>query len=276
MPLRYKYKKKDEVPKEHEALYVEKTEKKDGADVPIWTLDVEGAVDADRLQEFRSNNIKLTKEFDAYKERFEGIDPEEFSTLKESVGSLKPAEVRDLLKKGTDVEKLVTERTKQMQADNKKALDAKTAELEKTRARLTQVEINQATVAEATKRGLKPTAILDITARAQMIFRLSDDGKVLAYEADGKTPRYGKDGLTPLTISEWLDVQVTEAPHLFEASGGGGAGPGAGGGAGGGSGGVKGNPWKRGTPEFNLTHQITIAKTNPQLAARLKAEAGVQ
>ena len=49
----------------------------------------------------------------------------------------------------------------------------------------------------ATKRGLRPTAIPDITARARTVFRLVD-GAPRAYEADGQTVRVGKDGITPI------------------------------------------------------------------------------
>jgi len=35
--------------------------------------------------------------------------------------------------------------------------------------------------------------------------------------------RYGKDGITPMTLEEWVDAQVADAPHLFESNAGGGA-----------------------------------------------------
>jgi len=90
-----------------------------------------------------------------------------------------------------------------------------------------------------------------------------------AFEADGKSVRYGKDGLTPMTLEEWVDVQVSEAPHLFESNAGGGA-------AGNGSGGVGNkapvkNPFRKDT--WNLTEQMKLQKTDPQLATRLKAAA---
>ena len=76
-------------------------------------------------------------------------------------------------------------------------------------------------------RGLRPTAIPDITARARTVFRLVE-GAPRAYEADGQTLRVGKDGIMPMTLDEWVDQQVADAPHLFESNAGGGAG-GAGG-----------------------------------------------
>jgi hypothetical protein len=73
-----------------------------------------------------------------------------------------------------------------------------------------------------------------------------------------------------MNLEEWIEAQVSEAPHLFEANAGGGA-------AGNGSGGVGGgnrsarNPFRKET--WNLTEQFKLQKTDPQLAARLKAAA---
>jgi hypothetical protein len=120
-------------------------------------------------------------------------------------------------------------------------------------------------VAEATKRGLRPTAIPDITARARMTFKLVD-GVPQAF--DGEKLRTGKDGVSPLTLAEWVDALGSDAPHLFEANAGGGAAGSGSGGAGNRS--VK-NPFR---PEsWNLTEQMRLEKSDPQLAARLKAAA---
>jgi len=132
-------------------------------------------------------------------------------------------------------------------------------------SRLSAIQIDQALVAEATKRGLRPSAIPDITARARNVFRLVS-GAPQALEADGQTVRVGRDGVTPLTMTEWLDTQVSEAPHLFESNAGGGAAGNGSGGVGQGSG---KNPFRRET--WNVTEQMRLAKADPQLAARLKA-----
>jgi hypothetical protein len=137
------------------------------------------------------------------------------------------------------------------------------------------IQIDQGVITTATKRGLRPTAMPDITARARTIFRLVN-GVPTAFDADGKTVRYGKDGLTPMTLEEWVDAQVSEAPHLFESNAGGGAGPGgqqhgSGGGAGARPQGSGSNLWKQDT--WNLTQQTLMRKHDPGLAARLKATA---
>jgi hypothetical protein len=100
------------------------------------------------------------------------------------------------------------------------------------------------------------------------VFKLVN-GAPRAFEADGQSVRYGRDGVTPMTLDEWVDAQVSDAPHLFESNAGGGA-------AGNGSSGagnktVVKNPFRKET--WNLTEQMKLHKTDPQLAARLKAAA---
>ena len=120
-----------------------------------------------------------------------------------------------------------------------------------------------------TRKGLRPTAIPDITARARTVFKLVD-GAPRAYEADGQTVRVGKDGITPMTLDEWVDQQVADAPHLFESNAGGGAaGDASGGGASARANRSVKNPFRKET--WNLTEQMKLQKTDPQLAARLKA-----
>jgi len=69
MALKFKCKSKEEVPAELQSLYVER----DGG----FVLDVEGAVDKTKLEEFRSNNIALSNQLAETKRRFEGIESEQ-------------------------------------------------------------------------------------------------------------------------------------------------------------------------------------------------------
>jgi hypothetical protein len=96
------------------------------------------------------------------------------------------------------------------------------------------------------------------------------NGVPQAFEADGQTARMGKDGVTPMTLAEWIDALVSDAPHLFESNAGGGAVGNGSGGVGGGNRSVK-NPFAQAT--WNLTEQMKLQKTDPKLAARLKAAA---
>jgi len=75
MALKFKFKSKEEIPADQQALYVER----DGA----WMLDVDGAVDKSKLDDFRANNITLSNQLAEQKKRFEGIDPDQVRKLAE-------------------------------------------------------------------------------------------------------------------------------------------------------------------------------------------------
>jgi heptosyltransferase I len=188
MALKFKLKSKDEVPAELVNLYVER----DGA----WLLDVDGAVDKAKLEEFRATNVALMKERDELKQRFEGIDPDEVRKLADEKRKLEEAQQ---LKAG-EVEKVVETRLRAVKGDLDKKLASATSERDALNARLTAIQIDQAVVTEATKRGLRARAIPDITSRARNTFRLVN-GDPQAFEADGQTARTGKDGVTPLSLA---------------------------------------------------------------------------
>jgi hypothetical protein len=248
MALKYKYATKQEIPAEHQSFYVER----DGA----WLLDADGVVSQTKLDEFRQNNITLTNQL----KRFEGIDPDAVRQLADDKRKLEEAAQ---LKAG-EVDKVLAARLKEAMD---KIHAPVVAERDALTSRLTAIQIDQAVVTEATKRGMRPTALTDITARARQTFKLVN-GVPQAFEADGQTARTGKDGVSPMTLAEWVDALVSDAPHLFEAN--------AGSGAAGSGGGVTGNrsaknPFRKET--FNFTEQMKLQKTDPALAARLKAAA---
>ena len=265
MALKFRYKSKDEIPAEHAGFYAER----EGA----WLLDVDGAVDKAKLDESRTTNAALLKERDELKQRFDGIDPEEVRKLAAEKRQLEEAQALRAATSAGDVDKVVENRIKGLRSDWEKQLGAVTAERDSLNGRLTSIQIDQGVTLAGTKRGLRPTAVADITARARTVFRLVN-GAAVAFEADGKTPRYGKDGITPMSLDEWVDTQVAEAPHLFEANAGGGAASGGAGGSGGARAsaavGVK-NPFRK--ESWNLTEQMRLLKADPPLAARLKAAA---
>ncbi len=256
MALKFTYQSKDEIPAEHQPFYAER----EGA----WQLDVDGVPDKAKLDEFRKNNVALKRQIEDLQKRFDGIDPDEVRKLAEEKQRL---EEEQQLKAG-EVDKVVENRVKGLKAEWDKQVEALTAERQSLTSRLTAIQIDQGVITAATKRGLRPTALTDITARARSVFKL-ENGVPRAFEADGETVRYGKDGVTPMTLEEWVDTQVAEAPHLFESNAGSGA-------AGNGSGGVGGkgpvkNPFRKET--WNLTEQMKLMKSDPQLAQRLKAAA---
>ncbi len=257
MPLKFKFKSREEIPAEHAALYVER----EGA----FVLDAEGATDKAKADEMRNHNVELRKQLEDLNARFAGVDPDEFRKLADEKRKL---EEQTQIKAG-ELDKVVENRIKTLKADLEKQLGAVTGERDALTSRLTAIQIDQGVLTAATKRGLRPTAIPDITARARVVFKLVN-GAPRAFENDGSTVRYGRDGVTPMTLEEWVDAQVADAPHLFESNAGGGAAStGAGGAAG--SGRSAKNPFRK--ESWNLTEQMKLQKTDPALAARLKAAA---
>jgi hypothetical protein len=256
MKLQFRYPSKDEVPAQLAPHYVER----DGA----FFLDAEGAVDKSRLDEIRNSNAALTRERDELRQRFDGIDPDQVRKLAEEKRQLEEAQQ---LKAG-EFEKVLDTRIKGVRGELEKKVATLTSERDALNGRLSTIQIDQGILSAATKRGLRATALPDITARGRAIFKLVN-GVPLALEADGQSIRAGKDGASPLTVDEWIDSQVSEAPHLFETS----TGTGVQGGAVANASGnrtVK-NPFRKET--WNLTEQMRLQKSNPQLAAALKSAA---
>jgi hypothetical protein len=268
MALKFRYQSKEEVPAEHLPFYVER----DGA----FVLDAEGAVEKSKLDEFRQNNVALLKQVEEFKSRFAGIDPEEYRKLSEEK---RKAEEERLLSgqaappnasanaEREKIEKVVENRVKALRAELEKQVSTLTSERDALTSRLVEIEINQGVIVAATKRGLRPTAIPDVVGRAHKVFQLVN-GVPTAFEKDGKTVRYGRDGISPLTLDEWAEGLVAEAPHLFESNAGGGA---AGNASGGGARGSVKNPFRK--ESWNVTEQMRLLKADPQLAGRLKAAA---
>jgi hypothetical protein len=249
MPLKYKYTNKQDIPAEQQLFYVER----DGT----WLLDADGVVSQSKLDEVQQNNVTLTNQL----KRFEGIDPDAVRQL--AADKVRLEEAQQL--KAGEVDKVIEARLKAARAEWDKQFSVVTGERDALNGRLTAIQIDQAVVNEATKRGLRPTAMPDITARARSTFKLVN-GVPQAFDGEGQTARMGKDG--PMTLAEWVDALVSDAPHLFEANAGGGA-AGSGGGAAGNRS-VK-NPFRK--ESFNFTEQMKLQKNDPALAARLKAAA---
>ena len=224
---------------------------------------VDGYVEKGRLDEMRAKNIAANNELADWKARFEGIDPVAVKALMAEKARLET----EAAGRGGDLEKAVNARLKVAEAEWIKKLEKVTAERDQVRERSERGELEGAILKEGTARKVRAAAVPDVLARAMKTFRFVE-GQIRAVEADGKTLRLGRDGVAPLGVAEWMEGQVSEAPHLFEGNAGGGA---AGTGAGG-AGGRK-NPFRRGA-DWNYTEQMRMQQTEPALAASMKASAG--
>jgi hypothetical protein len=254
MPLKYKYKSKDELPAEHQSLYTER----DGA----WFLNAEGVADSSSLDELRKQKTALEQQLGELNKRFEGIDPDNVRAQLEQKRKL---EEEHALKSG-EFDKVLQSRTQTMRSDFEKQLSAITGERDTLNKRLTEIQINQGVIIAGTQRGLRPSAIPDITARARSTFKLVN-GVPRAFEPDGSTVRVGRDGATPMTVEEWIDSQLSDAPHLFEPN----SGSGASGNSDTSSRHQIANPWKRET--WNLTKQGELLRNDPAKARAFQAAA---
>jgi hypothetical protein len=261
MALKFKYKSEADIPADQKALY-----KKQG---DVWILDAEGAEDAERFAEFRDTNISLLKALGANSvddakakaAAMKDVDPARYKQL---VADAEAAEQKRLKDAGK-LEELHAQQVAALKKAHTEELTRLGSEKAGLQARLENLLIDGAVQTEALKKGVRSTALPDVVARARNIFKLDGD-KVTA--KNGDKALFNSKG-EPLAIGDWLDSLTADAPHLFEGSKGGGSGGGAGGGN---FGGLNYNPFDPKTP--NRTEQARIARTNPELAARLRTLAG--
>jgi hypothetical protein len=281
--LKYIVKDLGEVEERFRELYQERTND-DGS--KIYVLQVEGAAPVERVKElqerlatFRKNNIRLAERLKVFAEEA-GIELSDDMTPEDLADMLKAKkkEIEEALSKGKrpdreELEKQVQARLEQLKAAMQKELQKVQSERDALFQQLERKVIETEVVGAALKRGLRPSAQLDLVMRARQIFRVRD-GKLRALSEDGETPIYGPDGVSELTVQQWIDQLASkEAPHLFEANSGGGA-PGGSGGAGRNGWGGGPNPWRK--DSWNVTRQMELIRRDPVTARRLAEEAGVK
>jgi len=167
-----------------------------------------------KLAEFRDNNRTLNAaktELEQKLAALKDIDPVEYKATKDKLAALeKKAPESEVALKAlqTQIETL----GKQIADSNKAASDA--AE------KLARKELESTLTTHALKAGLQEQAIPDFLARGAQVW-IIEDGKPVAKR--GGAPLFSKkNGANPLTPEEWVGDMVTEAPHLFKASSGGG------------------------------------------------------
>jgi len=200
---------------------------------------VVNVVPAAKLDEFRNNNIAVSKERDtlkSFKDLWAPIIGEDPDAFKADVERLRTVdqEVKDGKLKGSkDIEAEVNRRVETMKTGYETRLQAAeqarvaaeaTAKDADTRFKRSIVDraITDAVLNE--KSGAEPRALPDIIERAAKVFAVGDDGKLTPKE--GEAIIYGADGATPMTPNEWLGKLKESAPYFFKASGGGNAGGG--------------------------------------------------
>lgn len=204
----------------------------EGSDEVIVNVVVASAVD-----EFRDNNIKLSKERDellSQRDALAGIvgeDPEAFVAQLDELRQTKQRVDDGTLKESRGIEEAVAKRVDEMRKDYEARLSKEAQEkgayrqaAEDAAARLkmsyVRAAIKDACIAEDST--VEPSAIEDITNVGLRIFKADDNGKLAAM--DGEATIYGADGVNTMTPKEWLVKLKDEKPFFFKSSQGGGAG----------------------------------------------------
>jgi hypothetical protein len=199
--FKFKYAKQEDIPQDQKGFY---TQGSDG----VWYLQVEGAVDKARLDEFRDNNIRLQGELDKFKD----IDPTKVKDLMAREQKIMDGKLMETGK----VDELVTQRTAAMKSDFESQINTLNGRLETANRQLETLVVDNAVREQATKLGVQPSAVDDVLLRAKTVFKV-EDGRPVAKDAKGDMI-YGKDGQTSLGIGDWIGTLKDTAPHLFLGS----------------------------------------------------------
>lgn len=178
-------------------------------------LQVDGVVAKEKLDEFRTNNINLSKEL----EKFKGVDPAKYATFLdlEAKGKLNG-------KTSAEVDQIITERVTSMKTEYEGKVNGLTTERDTLQGQLGILLVDNVIRAEASKLGVTGPQMDDALLRGKATFKLVN-GVATPHDSKGNII-YGPDGTTAMTPAQWMTKLKNDAPHLFPQSAGGGAGGG--------------------------------------------------
>lgn len=197
-----------------------------------FKLNVDGVEDVtglkNTLAKFKADQKAAADKLKA----FEGIDPEEYKTLKQEREALEEAKLKAEGKADEIAQRKI-----------EKALAAKNKEIEAIAERNKQLENRVASVQQKILAGhiakeasgkvhAGSGSMQTLSLLAQGVFTLDENDNPVQLDSDGQVV-LGKDGKTPFGVSEWLEGLKETHPFLFPAnsSGGGASGSGSGGGS---------------------------------------------
>ncbi len=221
----------------------------------------------DELKKERESRKKMEGTLASLQSAFGERTPED---VREMMDRLENDEMARLAAEGK-TDELLKKHRERWEADKKSeiaALQKQIDDLEKGKqdleTKLTQELIDNRAMAAATKAGVIPDSLEVVKMLAKHQWQL-EDGQPVLRDQKGEIVT-GKSGA--ITFDEWAAEKLQEShPYLFPQPAGSGA-PGASG-----KGQTKTNPWKK--DQFNRTEQARITREDPELAKRLKSEAGV-
>lgn len=192
-----------------------------------------------KLDEFRNTNIEKSKELDSTKAALDQYvsvygEVSDFDEAKTSYLDLQETKQKvddGKIKESSDIEAELNKRTATMRKDHEEALKAEAtaraaaearADASDNKYRRSVIDSHVTAAAIAKDSGVEPTALADLLVRAQSVFKVNEEGAVVAMK--GENIIYGADGATPMTPTEWIGGLKEDAPHFFKRSGGGDAG----------------------------------------------------
>lgn len=211
-------------------------EQRDGKYVLRVEGELPGFVPKGRHDEFRENNLKLTRELEEARkavERYTGIDPEK---ARDALTRLQQIEEKKLIDAG-QIDELVAKKTERLVSER----DSRIAELtrgfdqQKNRAADLEAELSRHIVGQSitepalTKHKIQPAALGMVAKLAELgdpngvRWALDDQRRPVAVTADGQKVFSRKDQTQPLGIDEWLEGVIAAFPAIVPPSTGGGA-----------------------------------------------------
>lgn len=199
---------------------------------------------AEKITEFRENNVKLSQERDelvgkvSQYEQVTGVSLDDlgegklsdFAKMLESLRETKKKVDDGALVENTSLEEAAASRVTEVTNNFKAQLAemAKERDAHKERAKSAEERANQMMVENSIRLAASDpdVAMLDkavglVLPSAFKTFRI-EEGKLVPKTGDG-TVIYGSDGVTPMTVKEWLLKQRDDNEFLFKGSKGGGA-----------------------------------------------------
>lgn len=185
-----------------------------------YLLDAE-ADDNSKLTTALESERTLRKDLEKKVAAFGDLDPEEIRAI---INRFSGDEEQQMLKQGKSLDDIFKKRTEKLQQAHAKEIEKLTNELSASKgvaSKYTQKVLdNDLREAVSAAKGF-PDAMDDFLLRGRQVFKLDDEGKVVALDSDGNVV-FGKDGKTPLSPVEWAGGLRETAPHLFPANSGGG------------------------------------------------------
>lgn len=200
---------------------------------------------ADKITEFRENNVKLSKERDtlvAQVTRYEQVTGvplaevsngklDSFAKALESLRETKKRVDDGALVENSSLEEAAAQRVTDVTNNLKTQLAEMARERDTHKEARTKaedrsyqmmVENSVRLVASDPDVAMLDKAVNLVLPQAFRVFRVEENGKIVPKTPDG-TVIYGSDGVTPMSVKEWLLKQRDDNDFLFKGSKGGGA-----------------------------------------------------